>query len=163
MAVRGCNVHRMRAQGLDPAVAAYAGLGLGVCSLMLSAWALLDRRSRRKQQAEGRGTVERFLNTASPSLQPWAAPVAGSVPTTPRRAPTGRVAASLAGTVPATSRRAPTDSQTAALERHLRTAILSSDSRERLVEDAMRRTGSDRAAAIRKVPQDLHNEDKRWS
>jgi len=47
--------------------------------------------------------------------------------------------------------------------RRLRTAILSPDARERLVKDAMRAIGGDRAAAVRKVLQDLYDEDKRWS
>ena len=53
--------------------------------------------------------------------------------------------------------------QLAMLERHLRTAILDENARERLVNDAMRTNGGKRAAAIRKVLRDLCDEDKRWS
>lgn len=53
--------------------------------------------------------------------------------------------------------------QLAALERHLNTAILDPGARERLVSDALRHTGRDRAAAIRKVLTDLETEDRRWS
>jgi hypothetical protein len=49
------------------------------------------------------------------------------------------------------------------LEGHLRTAILSPQARERLVEDAMRTAGGNRAAGIRKVLSDLHAENNRWS
>ena len=51
----------------------------------------------------------------------------------------------------------------AALEGHLRNAVLDANARERLVKDAMRATGGDRAAAIRKVLRELYDEDKRWS
>jgi hypothetical protein len=49
------------------------------------------------------------------------------------------------------------------LEGHLRNAVLNAPARERLVADAMWTTGGNRAAAIRKVLRDLHDEDKRWS
>lgn len=49
------------------------------------------------------------------------------------------------------------------LEGHLRNAILDRSARERLVNAAMRATGGDRPAAIRRVLDDLHNEDKRFS
>ncbi len=39
----------------------------------------------------------------------------------------------------------------------------SRDARERLVRDALRRTGGDRAAAIGKVLSDLNAEHNRWS
>jgi hypothetical protein len=45
----------------------------------------------------------------------------------------------------------------------LRNAVLNANARERLVKDAMRATGGDRTAAIRKVLRDLYEEDKRWS
>jgi hypothetical protein len=53
--------------------------------------------------------------------------------------------------------------QLSALEGHLRSAILNPQARERLIKDAMRTTGSDRTAAIRKVLSDLHAENNRWS
>jgi hypothetical protein len=53
--------------------------------------------------------------------------------------------------------------QVARLEGHLRNAIFDPGARERLVKDAMRGTGGNRAAAIRKVLSDLEREDKRWS
>lgn len=49
------------------------------------------------------------------------------------------------------------------LERHLSTAIFDRGARERLVADALRHTGGNRAAAIRKVLSDLENENWRWS
>ena len=52
--------------------------------------------------------------------------------------------------------------QLALLEGRLRTAILDTGARERMVTQAMRSTGGDRAAAIRKVLADLEAEDKRW-
>lgn len=51
----------------------------------------------------------------------------------------------------------------AMLEGHLRQAVLSADARERLIGDALRRTGGDRAAATRKVLNDLNTENNRWS
>jgi hypothetical protein len=52
--------------------------------------------------------------------------------------------------------------QAALLEGHLRTAILDPGARERMVAQAMRSTGGDRVAAIRKVLADIEAEDKRW-
>ena len=54
-------------------------------------------------------------------------------------------------------------SQLSALEGHLRSAVLDLNARERLVKDAMRDAGGNRAAAIRKVLRDLAEEDKRWA
>ena len=48
------------------------------------------------------------------------------------------------------------------LETQLRNAILSPHARERLVNDAMRRNGGDRRAAIRKVLSDLEQDNTRW-
>jgi hypothetical protein len=67
------------------------------------------------------------------------------------------------GSVPATNRSSPNCPSLATLEGHLRNAIISGDARERLVKHAMRTTGGDRAAAIRKVLNDLHAEDRRFS
>jgi len=50
-----------------------------------------------------------------------------------------------------------------AFERHLQTAILGPNARTRLVSDAIKVTGGDRVASIRKVPRDLEEEDRRWS
>ena len=63
---------------------------------------------------------------------------------------------------PTQQRRPAQNSQLATLEGHLRHAILDPGARERLVNDGMRTTAGDRAAAIRKVLADLHGEDKRW-
>jgi hypothetical protein len=57
---------------------------------------------------------------------------------------------------------APAGAGLAALEGHLRTAILDPTARERLIS-AAQASGRDRAAAIRKVLSDLQQEDKRWS
>ena len=67
------------------------------------------------------------------------------------------------GAKPAARRRAAAGSQLAVLEGHLRNAALDAIARERLVKDATRATGGDRAAAIRKVLRALHEEDSRWS
>jgi hypothetical protein len=53
--------------------------------------------------------------------------------------------------------------QLAALEGHLRNAILDPGARERLVNHAMRTSTGDRATAIRKVLADLHGENNRWA
>ena len=53
--------------------------------------------------------------------------------------------------------------QLSELEARLRNAIFDPGARERLVDHAMRTTGGDRAAAIRKVLDDLYREDARWS
>ena len=50
----------------------------------------------------------------------------------------------------------------ARLEAHLSQAIFSADARRRLVDHAMRTTGGDRAAAIRKVLRDLERDNSRW-
>jgi hypothetical protein len=50
-----------------------------------------------------------------------------------------------------------------ALEAQLRNAIFDAHARERLVKDALRHTGGDRTAAIRRVLSDLHAENNRWS
>ena len=65
-----------------------------------------------------------------------------------------------AGTVPKAGK---PSRQLALLEGHLRIAILDPGARERMVAQAMRSVGSDRAAAIRKVLADLEAENKRWS
>ena len=49
------------------------------------------------------------------------------------------------------------------LEAELRLAIFSPDARERLVQHALQITKGDRAAALRKVLDDLHAENNRWS
>jgi hypothetical protein len=70
------------------------------------------------------------------------------------RAPQG------AGSVPKAGK---PSGQLALLEGHLRTAIFDPGARERMVAQAMRSAGGDRAAAIRKVLADLEGEDKRLS
>ena len=57
----------------------------------------------------------------------------------------------------------PNRPELAALEAQLRLAILSASAREGLIADAMKKTGNDRAAAIRKVLEDLPRENERWS
>ena len=44
-----------------------------------------------------------------------------------------------------------------------RNAVLDPVTRERLVQDAMSTTGCDRAAAVRRVLDDLHADNRRWS
>lgn len=88
--------------------------------------------------------------------------VASPIPASQQAAPP-RPRAQIPATrsVPTVKRAA--SASNSALERHLRTAILSPDARERLLRDAMRKTGGDRNAAIRKVLDDLHAEDRRLS
>jgi hypothetical protein len=49
------------------------------------------------------------------------------------------------------------------LETELRLAILSPSARERLVQDALRIANGNREAALRRVLDDLHAENNRWS
>jgi hypothetical protein len=51
----------------------------------------------------------------------------------------------------------------AVLEGHVRNAVLDASARQRLISDAMRAAGGDRAAALRKVLRDPHDEDRRWA
>ncbi|HUB15561.1 MAG TPA: hypothetical protein VMB34_26665 [Acetobacteraceae bacterium] len=149
----GIAAHQARSFGghLDTTIVAGIAIGLSLGAILLSAWTLLARRSRSKADAR---LLQRILaNQATTSPAP-AATTSPAPPPPVRRA---------GGSVPPTSRRASPDTHLAALERHLRTAILSPDARERLVKDVMRSTGRDRAAAIRRVLDDLHAEDKRWS
>jgi hypothetical protein len=57
----------------------------------------------------------------------------------------------------------PPGRELAVLEGHLRHAILDPAAAGRLVQDEMRATGCDRAAAIREVLRDLESEERRWS
>jgi len=50
----------------------------------------------------------------------------------------------------------------ARLEGHLRQAVLDPAARERLVRDAMRVTGGDRMAALRKVLADIERDNDRY-
>lgn len=85
-------------------------------------------------------------------------------PMTPKRLMTKRT--DSRGSSPQTSIRRPQRDASrtdARLEAAFRSAILSSHARESLLQDALRKTNGDRTAAIRKVLDDLHMENNRWS
>ena len=123
----------------------YIGIGLAACAIALAGHSLFRHVSRTRASAN-----RDLLNTILER------PSVGS----PDRRPT---APGLARSLRDARRPAEGRPQLAALERHLRTAILDPGARERLVKDAMRTTGGSRATAVRKVLHDLHDEDKRWS
>lgn len=77
--------------------------------------------------------------------------MSGRTPSPPPRKAVGK------GSVP-TTLKPKTDPR---LESELRSAILSADARERLVQDALRKTKGDRTAAIRRVLDDLRAENNR--
>jgi hypothetical protein len=109
----------------------------------------------------GRQLRRWFSRAQSPTNAALLITIVSQQPTRPAHArPTQR---SPFGSVPATNRPAPGGPTPSALEGHLRHAIISADARERLVKHAMHTTGGDRAAAIRKVLDDLHAEDRRFS
>jgi hypothetical protein len=57
----------------------------------------------------------------------------------------------------------PLEASDSALEARFRLAILDKGARESLMQDALRKTGGDRVAAIRRVMDDLHGDNERWS
>jgi hypothetical protein len=130
---------------LDATIAIYVGIGLAACVLAFVVWFLLRRRC---------GANENLLDTIIERQSPgsgrqrpfWRGPEAPPLPG--RR---GRKANWMAAD----------GTQLSMLEGHLRSAVLDTNARERLVKDAMASGG--RAAAIRKVLRDLEDEDKRWS
>jgi hypothetical protein len=122
----------------DTTTTVYVGVGIWLAAyvLVLVVWSLLRRRSR--TQSPNENLLDAIIEQQSP----------GSGPS--RNLPDARRAAG--GGL-----------QLSALEGHLRNAILDPNTRERLVKDAMRDAGGNRAAAIRKVLRDLADEDKRWA
>ncbi len=125
---------------MDTMTTIRAGVGLAACALALVGRTLLRQRSRARPIANEtpfNALIERRSQGSERQRRP------GSVPDFHRPASGGP--------------------QISALESQLRNAIFSADARERLVKDALRRTGGDRAAAIRKVLDDLHTENNRWS
>jgi hypothetical protein len=131
--------------GLNATTAICVGIGIGLalCAVALMGMMLMLRmRDSRSPAHAGSPASGQPPQAATPARPRATAPVTRSVPLVRR---------------PATSALA------SALEGHLRNAILNADARERLVKDAMRHTGGDRAAAVRKVLEDLHSENKRWS
>ena len=48
------------------------------------------------------------------------------------------------------------------LEAEFRSAILSPEARESLLQDALRKTNGDRVAAMRRVLEELHGDNERW-
>ncbi len=123
----------------------YVGLGLAACALAFVGRHLLSRRPRTRPDANAI-LLDAIIAQQSPDLgrqHPATRASSRSVPDLPRSADGGP--------------------QLAALEGHLRNAVLNANARERLVKDAMRVTRGDRVAAIRKVLRDLHEEDARWS
>jgi hypothetical protein len=116
---------------------------LGVASLVLIVFPVFRRHSRERSDA-------RLLETILAQQSPGSGRQHEPSPVSSRR---DRPA----------QRPQPASPQLSALEGHLRNAVIDAGARERLVGDAMRATGGDRVAAIRKVLRDLHEEDKRWS
>ena len=143
MATRG--VRQRKEANLEPTTSIYVGIALAACAIALAGRSLLRRGSRTRSSAS-----RNLLNTIIAQQS------AGSRYPAP-------VASGLSRRVAGAARPAQGGPELAALERHLRTAILDPNARERLVKDAMRKTGGGRAAAIRKVLRDLHDQDKRWS
>ena len=121
----------------------YTAIGAAGCGLVLVGWSSGRRSGLRQMSGKNLKKLKRAAIEPSP---PWAgSPVSKQL---------------LVGSVPQVGRAA---GQLDMLERHLRTAIFDPGARERLVADALRRTGGSRAAAIRKVLSDLETEDRRWS
>jgi hypothetical protein len=118
----------------------YVAIGLAGCLIGLVGGYLLRRKSA-AQAIDGEALLKSFLDRRPPG--PTLQSPSKAIP---------RARPSAAGE-PALSK----------LEGLLRTAILSPEARERLVTDAMRHYGGDRAAAIRRVLNDLHAENNRWS
>jgi hypothetical protein len=125
---------------LDTSIVTYIDLGLAGCGLALGGW-VFGRRSRTRP-ASGKDLLTAAIKRQSP------------------RARSPALRRSSSGNVPSVVRPM---GHLASLERHLRTAIFDPGARERLVGDALRSAGGDRAAAIREVLSDLENEHKRWS
>jgi hypothetical protein len=124
----------------------YVGIGLlAVCAVVLLGWNLYSRKAR-AQLDTNEGLLDTIIERQSPG--------AGRQ---------RRTASALPRTMTGALRPTGGGPQLSVLEGHLRNAILNADARERLVKDAMRVTGGDRAAAISKVLRDLHEEDKRLS
>ena len=125
---------------MDKMTTTYVGVGLVTCVLGFVGWILLQRRSRARAQVN-EAQLYAFLKRQPPGLAHQRLP--GSVPNVRRSRGDG----------PALS----------ALEAQLGNAIFDAGARERLIKDALRHTGGNRAAAIRKVLSDLHAENNRWS
>ena len=125
---------------MDLSLVKYAAIGLAGCGLVFVGW-FFGRRSGRRQMSG-----KDLQRAATERSSPWSGPPAPKRP--------------LTGSVPHVDR---PSGQLAMLERHLSTAIFDTGARERLVADALRHTGGNRAAAIRKVLSDLENENRRWS
>ena len=123
----------------------YVGLVLAACALTLNGRTLLRRRTRTRVDHDAS-----LLDAI----------VAQHSPASGRQRATIRASARID---PNAGRPMEDGSQLSGLEGHLRNAVLNAPARERLVADAMRATDGNRAAAIRKVLRDLHDEDKRWS
>jgi hypothetical protein len=125
---------------LNPSLEIYTAIDLAGCGLVLVGW-FFGRRSGLRQTS-GKNLQRAAVERSSP----WSGSPSARRP--------------LAGSVPQVGRAA---GQLDMLERHLRTAIFDPGARERLVADALRRAGGNRAVAIRQVLSDLESEDRRWS
>lgn len=130
---------------MDTTTAICAGFGLAACAIAIAGQLGLSHRSRT------RSTTETIRN-------PWSTPKPS--PDAARQRPTR---SRPSGSVPDVRRPTSGGPQLAALEAQLRTAILSAGARDRLVQDALKTVNGDRDAAIRKVLNDLADENKRWS
>jgi hypothetical protein len=130
--------------GVDKTATIYAGVGFAAWALAIVGCTLLLRKSKARPKAEA--SVSR-AGTAPPS------PESGRQRSTP---------SCSSGSVPAFHRPASSGPQLSVLEGQLRSAIFSAGARERLVQHALRKTNGDRVAAIRKVLNDLAEENKQW-
>jgi hypothetical protein len=126
---------------LDTTTAIYAGVGLAGCALAILHRLRIPDRSNAKD-------IQKHPGIAQPS---------------PESARQRQTRSRLSGSVPEVRRPASGGPDFAALEGQLRAAILSADARERLVQHALQTVNGDRAAAIRKVLNDLSSDNKRWS
>lgn len=134
---------------LDNPTAIYIGIALAACAFALVGLVIHRRKLQTHSDADGSDANETLLDSIIERQSPKPGPRRATKPASPHRVP-----------VP---RRSGGGEQLSVLEGHLRNAIFDASARDRLVSDAMRATGGDRTAAIRRVLHDLHNEDKRFS
>lgn len=129
---------------MDTTASSYAGAGFAAGALAIVPWTLLLRKSKARPNAE-----DSLLDagTAQPSQE------SGRQRSSPARS---------TGSVPEFHRPASNGPQLSVLEGQLRSAILSTGARERLIRHALQTTNGDSVAAIRKVLNDLAEDNKRW-
>jgi hypothetical protein len=129
---------------VDTIALIYAGAGFAGYALAIVGWTLLPLKSRVRPNTEDSPW---HAGTEQPS------PESGRQRSSPSRS---------SGSVPEFHRPASNGPQFSVLEGQLRSAIFSAGARERLVQHALQTTNGDRVAAIRKVLNDLSEDNKRW-